>query len=56
MSVAVVKIQGTTQHQKTVEQWLREDVVKAYDESVADPSIGEPLDAVFDRMLAQFEE
>jgi len=42
--------------QKTVEQWLREDVTKIYDATRADPSRCESADVVFDRLLAEFSD
>ena len=45
------KILETPPTQKTVEQWLREDVTKIYDESVANPSDSMPIDDFFTSLL-----
>jgi putative addiction module CopG family antidote len=39
-----------------VERWLREEVVQAYDEYIADPSTAIPLDEAFDRVLGELRD
>jgi putative addiction module CopG family antidote len=39
-----------------IENWLRGEVAKSYDEFAADPSIGIPVDEVMARMRASYRE
>jgi putative addiction module CopG family antidote len=39
-----------------LENWLRGEVAKSYDEFAADPSIGIPVDEVMARMRASYRE
>jgi hypothetical protein len=39
--------------QKTIEQWLRTDVVKACEEIMANPSDSMPIDEFFDSLLEE---
>ena len=38
---------------EAVERWLRTEVAEAYDEYIADPSSGVPLDEAFDRVIGE---
>jgi len=57
MANTAEKIQDSGQPttQKTVEQWLREDVVKACEEIMADPSKGILLNEAFAESKAKFK-
>jgi putative addiction module CopG family antidote len=44
------------EHDAAMERWLREEVVQAYDEYIADPSSAMPLDEAFDRVLGELRD
>jgi hypothetical protein len=49
------KIREVEQDGAAVERWLREDVVKIYDATIADPSRSIPFDQAVADMKAQFK-
>ena len=46
-------LRALTERAAAVERWLRNEVVPAYDEYVADPSSAIQLDEAFDTVLAE---
>jgi putative addiction module CopG family antidote len=46
-------LRALQKREAAVERWLRNEVVPAFDEYVADPSSAIPLDEAFDTILAE---
>lgn len=40
----------------TIERWLRDEVVPAHEQFLADPSSALPLDEAFEEILRDFED
>ena len=49
-------LRALQERKAAVERWLRNEVVKTYDEYLADPSATIPLDEAFDSVLAELRE
>jgi antitoxin ParD1/3/4 len=46
-------LRALEERSRAVERWLRNEVTEAYDEYVADPSSGTPIDKAFDRVIGE---
>jgi len=55
MANTAEKMPEADQEQKTIEQWLREDVVRIYDARKADPSRGKPLEQALEDTKARLK-
>ncbi|HEY3800657.1 MAG TPA: type II toxin-antitoxin system ParD family antitoxin [Caulobacteraceae bacterium] len=49
-------LRSLQEREAAMERWLRNEVVPAYDEYIADPSSAVPLDEAFDRVMGELEK